>query len=568
VNVRTRLLLLLVAVVGLPAGVLLWLTLGELPERLVAISTGEMEAAARLVARDLPREAFSDSVADRLGAAAGVRVTLISEQGEVLGDSEIDAGRIPSVENHADRPEVSAALRGQPGSDTRSSGTVALSLLYVAVPHPEGGVVRMAQSLDEVRAPAVEARRALLATVAGALLLLLLARGLLERWLLAPVRRLRRDAEAMGDGQPVRRHRPRSDDEAGRLARALDALEDRLERERSESAEGRELARLLDRLDEGVAVVGAEGSVQRSNRMFREWTGIEAPRGRRLETLFRDPAVSKALEEGLAGRRSTLELELDDRTLLVTVTPDGDGAVVAFRDLTKVRKLEGVRRDFVANASHELKTPLTSVVGYAEPLTDPELPREQVVAFAEKILDNGTRMRRTIDDLLDLSRIEGGAWEPDPERVEVAKAAREAWVGLEPGGTRKGVELEIATDAAPAVRADPEAVHLVLRNLLDNATRYAPDGSAVRVRSRPEGDRVRIDVSDRGPGLPEVERERIFERFYRVDPGRSRAAGGTGLGLSIVKHLVAAHGGEVGVESRLGEGTTVWFELPGPPVEP
>ncbi|MFW6193858.1 MAG: histidine kinase dimerization/phospho-acceptor domain-containing protein, partial [Gemmatimonadota bacterium] len=514
-SVRTRLLLLLVAVVALPAGVLLWLTLGELPDRLVEISTEEMEAAARLVARDLPRDAFSDSVADRLGEVSGARVTLISAQGEVLGDSEIDARRIPSVENRADRPEVSAALRGESGSDTRSSGTVALSLLYVAVPHPEGGVVRIARSLDEVRAPAVEARRALLATVAGALLLLLLARGLLERWLLTPVRRLRRDAEAMGDGRPVRRHRPRSDDEAGRLARALDALQDRLEHERSESAEGREMSRLLDRLDEGVAVVGADGSVQRSNRTFREWTGIEAPRGRRLETMFRDPAVSEALEEGLAGRRSTLELDLDDRTLLVTVTPDGDRAVVAFRDFTKLRKLEGVRRDFVANASHELKTPLTSVVGYAEPLTDPELPREQVVRFARRILDNGTRMRRLIDDLLDLSRIEAGAWEPDPERVEVAEAARKAWSELEPGGARKGVELEIATDAAPAVRADPEAVHLILRNLLDNATRYAPDGSAVRVHSRRAGDRVRVAVSDRGPGLPEVEHERIFERFYR-----------------------------------------------------
>ena len=237
---------------------------------------------------------------------------------------------------------------------------------------------------------------------------------------------------------------------------------------------------------------------------------------------------------------------------------------MVLRDLTRLRRLEGVRRDFVANVSHELKTPLTSVIGFAEPLTDPDLPREQVTSFAERILANGTRMRRLVEDLLDLSRIEGGSWQPEPGRVEIEPMARSVWQELDPVTESRGARLEVACDEAAAVEADPEALRQVLRNLLDNAVRHAPESSTVRVSARPVDGRVRLAVEDEGPGIPAEHRGRVFERFYRVDAGRSRASGGTGLGLSIVKHLVAAHGGEVGVDSEVGRGTAVWVTLPAP----
>jgi signal transduction histidine kinase len=168
-----------------------------------------------------------------------------------------------------------------------------------------------------------------------------------------------------------------------------------------------------------------------------------------------------------------------------------------------------------------------------------------------------------VDDLLDLARIESGAWSPEPEPVPLVEAVHEAWAGLGPRPESAKVQIELEVPPGSTVLCDRDALGQILRNLLDNAVRYAPADTAVRVRAEEAGDSVQVEVSDSGPGIPEVHLGRVFERFYRVDAARSREAGGTGLGLSIVKHLVAAHGGEVGIRSRLGSGTTAWFRLPG-----
>lgn len=561
-GLRGRVLGLTAVAVLLPGALLVAWVATSFERRLVRDEVRELERQARLLSELVEDRAFSDSLADRLGERSGYRVTLIGRSGTVLGDSRVPTQRLAEVEEHAGRPEVRAALGGEVGADTRASRTVSLSLLYVAVPHEEG-VLRVATPLSEVTAPADRLVRVLAALIVGLLVLLVLTSGLQARLVTGPLRSLRRTAESMAAGE-VDRPRTRGHDrnESGRLARALHGVADRLDDAVTIERHEAELDAVLDRLEEGIALVDADGVVRRANRAFRGWVGREDVEGRGLRALFRDPQISAAVARGLTGEETSEEVRVGERSLLVAVRPMGDGMLAVFRDLTRLRRLEGVRRDFVANVSHELKTPLTSVLGFAEALADPELPRDQVVNFAERILVNGTRMRRLVDELLDLSRIEKGAWQPEPRTVELEPMASSLWQYLEANSEEPGLRLEIGVEEAPTVRADPEALRQILRNLLDNARRYAPAGSAVRLRARKLDEGVRVEVSDEGPGIPEPHRERVFERFYRVDAGRSRETGGTGLGLSVVKHLVAAHGGEVGVDSRVGEGTTVWLTLP------
>jgi signal transduction histidine kinase len=227
-------------------------------------------------------------------------------------------------------------------------------------------------------------------------------------------------------------------------------------------------------------------------------------------------------------------------------------------DVTDLRRLETVRRDFVANVSHELKTPLTAIAGYAETLV-----AESPSPFAETILANAHRMQRLVDDLLDLSRIESGGWRPEAAAVNVDTAAREAW---EPFAERAGARrVQFETVLAPAARTidvDPEALRQIFTNLFDNALRYTPENGRIRVAATNTKDELVLSVADTGSGIPSEHLPRIFERFYRVDASRSRHEGGTGLGLAIVKHLVEAHGGRLEAESELGRGTTILLHFP------
>src|SRR2546430_1656802 len=264
-----------------------------------------------------------------------------------------------------------------------------------------------------------------------------------------------------------------------------------------------------------------------------------------LTELFHEKPARDLVATVLAGLEAEPhELERGGRTLLVTgrALPNGGGLLV-IRDVTELRRLEAVRRDFVANVSHELKTPLTSIAGYAETLATEASPGTQTERFARPILSNARRMHRLVDDLLDLSRIESGRWQPDPERVDVRGLAGEAWTAFADRARERRIQFTAAAGDVHHVTADPEALRQVLTNLLDNALRHTPAGGRITVslESTPGG--VIVSVADTGSGIAPEHLPRIFERFYRADPGRSREEGGTGLGLAIVKHLVEAHGG-------------------------
>jgi len=569
VSLRLRLLALLLAAGAVPIGLASWYASGPLPRDLERRARSDLEREARLARAAVGGRPFTDALADSLGRAAGLRVTLIARDGTVRGDSYVPADRLPSVENHLGRPEVREALRKGFGTATRVSRTVDFSLLYGAVP-AERGIVRVAVPHSEVLAPAVHVRRGILAAAVAWLLLLAFLLVPAERWVVRPLRGVRTALERLvragGSSEAIgamSRSRVDAGGEAGRLHRAVGAVADRLEQAEARRRQEEELLWVFDQMEDGVAVLDAGGTVLRTNRSFDQLAAPQETEGRPARSLFRDPAVLDALDRGLEGHEAEAETASGSRTTLVSVRPHGERVLVLVRDLTRLRRLEGVRRDFVANASHELKTPLTGILGFAEAMEDADLPAGRRAEFLARIRDNAVRMRRLVDDLLDLSRIESGAWRPRPERIRVEAAARQAWDQL-PRRGGKDVALEFAVSAAPEVSADRGALEQILRNLLDNALRYSPGGGAVRVESRPLGDRVRVAVTDEGPGIPVSQRQRVFERFWRVDPGRSRAEGGTGLGLSIVRHLVAAHGGSAGIEGEPGEGAAVWFTLPAP----
>ncbi len=516
-------------------------------------------------ATDIP----ADSVAVILGELSGHRVTIIDREGRVIGESAPTP--ISRIGNHLLRPEVQGALAGRMTSSIRRSDTVNEDLLYTAMPSARAGVLRFAVPLSEINRVVAGVQRGIFAVGGVALVLsAILALGL-SRAITRPLRQLVGVARGMAGGDLARRSGERRRDEFGELGAALDTLASELHRRLSQLEEERaETQTLIDSMVEGVIALTPTGEVRRANPAARRMFALPAdPRGLPREAVARRPGFLRLVERALAGDSvPAIELAADARALLATghPLPDG-GAVLVFLDVSELRRLEGVRRDFVANASHELKTPLTAIRGYSETLLDQELPAELRLRFTEVVHANAERLQRIVDDLLDLSRIESGAWATAPEPLDIAAVASEAWYAQARTAEEKAIRLNLRVDARAArVSADPAALMQIFTNLFSNALRYTPEGGTVTVSSRPlqrsEGEWVEIEVADTGSGIPSAHLHRIFERFYRADPARSREAGGTGLGLSIVKHLVESHGGRTEAQSEVGQGTRIRFTLP------
>jgi two-component system phosphate regulon sensor histidine kinase PhoR len=364
----------------------------------------------------------------------------------------------------------------------------------------------------------------------------------------------------------------RSNDELGELARALDRMAEDLQRSHAAIvAERDRLAAVLRVMVEGVLVVDAEERIVLANPRLRELLGIRGEvEGLRPLAAVRNAEVDDALREALAAsqpvHREITLVGAERRVLALHAASfaigDAKGAVAVFHDMSEVRRLEIVRRDFVANASHEIKTPLTAIRGFAEMLLSSDPPPRDARNHLEIILRHSERLSRLVEDLLELSRLESGTFTLEPEELDLAALAAKLGRELEPRLRERGISIRIQAEAAPHAFADARAVEQILQNLLDNALKYSDPDREIDVRVSAQGDSVRVDVADRGIGIPEADRARIFERFYRVDRGRAREQGGTGLGLSIVKHLVQASGGDVWVESTPGVGSTFSFTLP------
>lgn len=324
------------------------------------------------------------------------------------------------------------------------------------------------------------------------------------------------------------------------------------------------LGNLVEALDEGVITVNSRREVTRMNAAARAIFGLSRPVPFGFDMLPRSRELRQAMESALSGTATDpVEANIAGRhvSLVARPLPANRGIVLALFDLTQMRRLENVRRDFIANVSHELRTPLTVIMGFAETLAEDDVAPEMRHQFAGTIRTHAERMRRIVNDLLDLSRLESGSWAPQPSEIDLTELADEIAATFQDAATARGLTLTINIDAVNVV-ADRTAVRQVLSNFVDNAIRYTESGSVTIFATR-ELTGTLIGVRDTGPGIAPEHLSRIFERFYRVDAGRARQSGGTGLGLAIVKHLVEAHGGNVKAASVIGRGTTITAFFPG-----
>ncbi|MFN2317491.1 MAG: ATP-binding protein [Gemmatimonadales bacterium] len=527
-----------------------------------------LEGEARLVRDALPADpATWQQAVIRLAQATEHRITLVDSTGRVIAESELERRALTLVPSHADRPEVQGALAGEAAAARRQSLTTGQELLYVAVPGGPG-VVRVASDLAAVDAVVRAAQRSVLGAALLALLVGIVLALVAGNSIAAPLKEITTAARSIAAGQPPRFPRSGIPDVDG-LVQAIREMHlqlgHRIDALRHEQAES---AALVDAMVEGV--LASDGKVVRANPAARRLLGYAPDEPLPLlSELFRLKAAREVVEAARAGAViRDHELDLDGQTVLVSARPlPTGGVVIVLHDLTPMRRLEAVRRDFVANVSHELKTPLTSISGYAETLLgDPDADPATTRRFLETILNNARRMQRLVDDQLDLSRIESGRWQPRVSTMDTAGLIREAWAACAHRAEALAIGFEVVVDPqAATLRGDADGLRQVLVNLLDNAVRYSPEGATVRCEAHGVGNGVELVVTDNGPGIAREHLPRIFERFYRADPSRSRDEGGTGLGLAIVKHLVEAHGGRVSAESTLGEGTrmTVWIPSAG-----
>lgn len=575
-GVRTKLFLAALGIIALSLLVAHAYLASALERLMTSRIEADLSVRAELVKRDVERAhcvdfAGCDRLADDLGASAHARVTIVADDGRVLGDSDVTLERLPTIENHSQRPELVQARATGHGVSSRLSDTVHQQMLYVAVPLSGGGFARVAVPLVEVAQAKDELMNALLV---GSLLALAVAAATAfvgAQFGSSTIRHLTGVARAMAKGDFSARARLRGRDEFSALGRALDQLAESLSITVRELSTERDLVgRILSGMQEGVLLLDHTGHIALVNPALREMLLLgEGAVGNKPIDVLQNAELAELLE-GKSDSMRTGEIELSGlkpRRVLVRAVPLADepgGVLAVFVDVTDIRRLESMRKDFVANASHELRTPITAVRSAAETLrlafeSDPEAAKH----FIDIIERNAERLQRLVEDLLDLSRIEARELRLAVEPIDLGEFVPHVLELLRERAAKKRITLSAQVDRSlPPARLDRRAMEQILTNLVENAIKYSPDGARVVVSAKEQSGAVRVAVADTGPGIAERHLPRLFERFYRVDTGRSRELGGTGLGLAIVKHLVEAQGGTVGVESTVGKGSTFRLTFP------
>jgi len=534
-----------------------------------------------------------DPLADRMGQATGARITVIDTTGQVLGDSSLTVEQVEQTENHANRPEVSPVLAGHGKTiSQRYSDAVDKEMLFVAVPWRDGpglrGVIRAALPLKYVGDVIYRLRLFLGATAIIGLAVAVFMSGLASMLVVRNMQSLfdkaRENLRGAGPDQidDTGLEQRDIDDELQGLGQSVSRLSARLAETFDELARQRDrLGAILESMAEAVVVVDAERQVTLLNEAAENLLDTdERAIGRAITRTIGKPEIldliDEALEEDADGDMPSAELKLSEQpeqyvVVRATAEPNTGNVVIVLHDVTELRKLERMRRDFVANVSHELRTPISIIRANVDTLQEGALEDpEHAPRFLDSLERTAERMTDLVDDLLDISRLEAGRYEMSLESTNIHDAAERILADVE----RTVRATDEDEHASPTLRnevpadlsalADINALDQVLINLLDNATKYTgPSGTVtIEAEQRQEADEVVVRVKDDGPGIPAEDHDRVFERFYRVDSGRSREEGGTGLGLAIVKHLVSTMGGRVGYRANQPEGSVFWFTLP------
>ena len=514
--------------------------------------------------------------ADRLGSLVSGRVTFITRDGLVVGDSAETPAGVAAMENHAQRPEVVQAREHGVGVARRHSDTIKIDMLYVAVPvaHPIVGFVRVALPVSTLRSQLVNT---LFATVTA--LGIALASAVAIAWLFSSrighrVRAIAAVAQRYRAGDLSPAPVDFGEDELGTVARALDDSVQAVGHQLAEQARDRSrMEAILAGMIEGVIVVDPQGRVQLVNDAARRMLRVAedlAP-GHHYVEAIRHPAIAELVGAALASRTpQTLELSPprdSTRTIMARAAAAAGGSelgvVLVLHDITELRRADQIRRDFVANVSHELRTPLTAIKGYVEALSEGDITDDNSRRFLDIIERHTDRMERLVKDLLRLARLDAGQETLEIISCDTRNLITAVVTEMSSALEQRQQQIDVVVrPGAESLRADPAKLHDVLRNLIANAITYSPERTTIRVGAVRDAASVTLSVTDEGPGIPEDDLSRVFERFYRVDKSRARDPGGTGLGLSIVKHLVELHKGAVKAENQPAGGARVSVTLP------
>lgn len=543
-----------------------------------------LEERARLLREYIFREGpeflydidTADAICDTIGAVSGMRVTLILPSGRVAGDSEKDP---LLMENHANRPEVISAFRGESGSSLRYSETLKRNHLYVAVPVYEEGrllavirtsvpLVALEESLGWMN------NRIFWAGLVAALLALIMG-WLVSRKITGPLKTIRRGAERFARDDLDYRLPRQGLLETDTLSEVMNDMAERLAvRIENARRQSMEQEAIFSSMNEGLLVVDNDEKVMKINPLAREIFGIGGRDviGKPIQEVVRNYEVEKLAGKLISGvNPEEIEIRLgEEKYYSVSGAPlygaDGEnqGAVIVLRDIDRLRKLENIRRDFVANVSHELRTPITTIKGFSETLLDERGSNpEKLRRFLKIISRHANRMNYIIEDLLTLSRLQQTRnGEERYSRLNIQDVLDETLDFCLAGAEDRDIEIITEYPEDLYIRAVPVLISQAISNLVDNAIKNSDSGSKVKIIVTEDEESVYIEVKDRGRGIGEKHLPRIFERFYRVDRARSRREGGTGLGLAIVKHIAQVHGGRVEVESELGKGSKFTIIIP------
>jgi two-component system phosphate regulon sensor histidine kinase PhoR len=544
---------------------------------------------ARLIADDLnelftrkPSNGFFMDYARRAGNDIGSRVTIIDPKGNILGDSVLDKD---SMGNHSDRPEIKKAIAGEIGMAARYSSSLQEKMFYYAVPIKKDssiiGVVRVAIPWSEIEAGQNHIRWSIGTSLFIALILTVIVVSSFTSSIVIPLQEMTCVAREMADGKLDTVITVKSADEIGALGKGLNYMAAHLRETIAQITEERnKIKAILTSINDGVIAADSAGNVLLINpaveRMFN--ISYENSLGKKVIEVVRNFDLEKLLYRALEGEESlTQEVQIfvpDPKVFRIVTAPLTNetgivGVVAVLRDITAFREVERMKADFVANVSHELKTPLTSIKGFVETLLDGALEDKEVARhFLEIINDENERLNRLINDLLSLSKIEARQTSVDKKFLNLENVIKNAVSVLSPQAADKKLLLKTEIRGQlPDVEANEDMIGQLLINLIDNAVKYTPEDGRVEITAEKADDWVKVIVSDTGIGIPRESLPRLFERFYRVDKARSREMGGTGLGLAIVKHILEVHNGKIEVESMVGRGSRFIFYLPAKTVQ-
>ena len=574
---------LLITVIALAAAT--WYASGAFRTFYLDRTASDLKARARLFEMEvLPSlDPLDEKKVDRLtkaiGSHASTRITVILPSGKVIGDSDEDPA---SMDTHVDRSEFLQAMKGDFGSSIRHSLTLHEDLMYAAIPVVKGGrtlaVVRTAIPISAIDAAYQSIRtKVILAGLVIAAFAALL--GLLvSRKITRPIQQIRDWAESLARGEYQLRPSVRGSREMEALSASLGQTAQEL-RERMETVvrQRNEMEAVFSSMAEGVVALSMEERVIHMNQVAADilcCNRAEA-NGRTIQEVARNTVLHRFLRDTLSSREpmeADVLMSPDEAfvvnahgTMLLDSSGNRIGALIVLNDVTRLRKLENIRSDFVANVSHEIKTPITAIKGFVETLRDGAAnDPQEAKRFLTIIAKHVDRLEAIVEDLLRLSRIEreaekGGLTLIESRIVDILKTAVQVCQGR---AEVKEIRMDIVCPESITLKADSPLLEQAVVNLLDNAIKYSEERSAIQVETTTSDDEIVISVCDHGCGIEKKHLPRLFERFYRVDKARSRQVGGTGLGLAIVKHIVRAHGGHLSVESVSGKGSRFSIHLP------